>query len=299
MTTIDIPPLGFKVPQSLHDITGQGSSAAGYSAISGFLTCPEYSNLRARGVRRKPSAYAGTYEMDALTFGSFAHAFCAVRVVHGEEFAHDWLRGFKTRGEILESDWLRLSFLFKVYDSLWPLANDPFRYLGVEVEVKTDIKDRLGATLVRTVRYDAVVQYPNGDLYSFERKTAARSGQRALDPYLPQTWVQTMLWNKNESLVAKYGQMKGYIFDHLIKKESPTVDRVGPFHVSKLHQKLALEYMRLPERTGFERNEDGSYPRFLHACFGRWRPCDYTSLCHEDAQGEYQVGDGLSSEEVE
>jgi hypothetical protein len=99
------------------------------------------------------------------------------------------------------------------------------------------------------------------------------------------------LWNSNAALVAKYGPMKGVLYDMMIKTKVPQADRHGPFYVSKLQQTRALEYLRLPDQLAFPvlTSATGpSYPRFLHSCWGRFKPCPYVNLCHDNSVGEYE-----------
>ncbi len=58
--TVDLGPLRFEWPKyGFGDfLAAGGPSAAGHSAISGWLSCPESSRLRSLGVQRKASAYA-------------------------------------------------------------------------------------------------------------------------------------------------------------------------------------------------------------------------------------------------
>jgi hypothetical protein len=99
------------------------------------------------------------------------------------------------------------------------------------------------------------------------------------------------LWNSNPALVQKYGPMKGVLYDMMIKTKVPQADRHGPFYVSKLQQTRALEYLRLPEQIEFPvltSTTGPAYPRFLHSCWGRFKPCPYINLCHDNSVGEYE-----------
>lgn len=295
--TTDLGPLDFPWPEgSFSDFLGRsGASAAGHSAVSGWLTCPESSRLRSLGIRRKPSSY-DIEELDALAFGTLCHVLGAVRPVYGEEAVYELLRQWAA--EIDPASAQKADLLFKTYDLSFPLALDPFRYLGVESEVITDIRTRQGGSCLRTVRYDGVIRLTSGEIFSFEKKTMARSGSNSLSAYTTQAMVQVALWNANEALVKKYGTMRGVIFDCLIKTATPNVDRIGPKYYSLTQQKLALDYMRLPDDGGatFTKNPDGTYPRMLHNCFGRWRPCQYVGLCHDEAWGDYEDENGETYE---
>lgn len=286
-TTVDLGPLAFPWPhQPFGEVLRSSSgSAAGHSAISGWLGCPEQSRLRSLGITRKPSSWS-TNELDALAFGTLCHVLSAVRPVYGEPAVYELLRQWSN--EIDPEALMKATLLFRTYDTLYPLRMDPFEYLGVESEVRTDIGTRQGGSCIRTVRYDAVVRL-SGDIFSLETKTMARSGPSTLAPYTPQAMVQQALWNANPALVAKYGPMRGVIFNCLIKTETPNADRLNPRYYSKAQEQLALDYMRLPEDgVTYAQNPDGSFPKFLHACWGRWRPCQYIGLCHEGAWGDYK-----------
>lgn len=300
--TVDLGPLRFAWPMgSFSDfLRAGGPSVAGHSAVSGWLSCPEASRLRALGIHRKP--YSGNDgELDALAFGNLAHVLSAVRPVYGEPAVYQLLNQW--RGEIDSESLMKAELLFKTYDTLYPLIADPFEYLGVESEVRTNIGSRGGAACIRTVRYDAVVRLRNPDgsrgaIFSLEKKTMSRSGASALNAYTAQAMIQQGLWNANAVLVEKYGSMAGVVFDCLVKTITPTAERVGPKIYSNRQQNMALDYLRLPDDGGviYAQNEDGTYPKFLHACWGRWRPCEYIGLCHEEANGDYEDRGGNTYE---
>lgn len=287
--------LFFEVPPTLRDLFAwSGSSAAGQSAVTDFLTCPERSRLRANGVRRRAAGdviFDGVDGLNALGFGTLTHGLRAIRVVHGHELMMDVLMGW--RSEMDPIDFQKVRFMFQTYEQNYPRATDPLEYLGTEVEVRTDIARPGEPSIVRTVRYDTVVR-TGGEVFSFEAKTMGRSGASSLNPYTTQKYTQVALWNNNPALVAQYGKMRGVIYDCLVKTTVPNVDRVGPHYVSRLHEGLALDYLRLPENGDvmFRKMPDGTYPKMLHACWGRWSPCDYIDLCHEHAFGEYLYANG-------
>jgi len=292
-TTTDLGELDFPWPEgSFADLLAESrGSAAGHSAVSNWLTCPEASRLKSLRIQRKPQSYE-VDEMNALAFGTLCHVLGAIRPVYGEAAVYELLAQWAS--EIGPEALLKADLLFKTYDLSFPLELDPFRYLGVESEVLTDIRTRQGAPCIRTVRYDAIIKLESGEIFSFEKKTMARSGAGSLSAYTTQAMVQVALWNANEALVQKYGTMRGVIFDCLIKTVTPNVERVGPKYYSNAQQNLALDYMRLPDDGGatFSKNPDGTFPRMLHACFGRWRACEFVGLCHDEAWGDYEDRDG-------
>ena len=61
------------------------------------------------------------------------------------------------------------------------------------------------------------------EVYSLERKTAARSG--GFQAYYGQGMVQMGIWNSNAELVAQHGPMRGVIYEQLVKSKMPSVDR--------------------------------------------------------------------------
>ena len=302
-TTSNLPAISAPIPTTVEEILEGGSSIAGMSAVTAFLTCPEASRLRAAGIRKKRDTFddgLGLHDLtSALDFGSVAHAIRAVRIVHGQDAALGCIHALN----VTEEARLKLRSLFLVYDSLFPLAAEPFKYLGVEVEVVTDVAAPGHKPCLRTVRYDSIVYFEPGGhttqgaegIYSFECKTSSRADQNALSAYMPQRMSHAALWNNNPALVAKYGPMRGVLYDMLIKTKVPQADRHGPFYVSKLQQQRALEYLRLPEQVAFPvltSSTGPSYPRFLHSCWGRFSPCEYVNLCHDDSRGEYEWPEG-------
>lgn len=291
--TIDLPPVGFKPPATLAEAVSGGGSAAGFSAVSSWLNCPEQARLRSLGVSRRPDNAFDKGKLDALTMGTLAHAMRATRLAYGHLPMLYWF--WHTIGlEIPKPDADKLDLIFRIYESVYPLNMDTWRILGIEVEVVTDIDGVVGPSIgrpvYRTVRYDTVIAHPDGGVYSWEAKTAARKSN--LEQHNPQCMVQTAVWNANASLVAKYGRMRGVLFDEYVKTETPSVERVGPRYFSVAQQRLALRYMMLPELMQFPVGWDGRYPQHLHACWGKYSPCAYIPLCHEDAQGEYVLEDG-------
>lgn len=270
-------------------------SAAGFHAISSWLTCPEQARLRALGVRPKaPLEVGDDYQLSALDFGTLAHHLRAIRIVHGNDVLARVLDRYKA--DLHPEDHLMVTMMFAAYESTYPLEQDRklFEVLGVEVEVVTDIALPGSSPILRSVRYDTLIRAKTGEVFSFEAKTMSRSGTSSLNPYLAQAMVQQAIWNANPALVQRYGRMHGILFDCLIKTKTPSVDRIGPRYFGRVHEDMALNYMRLPENGSavFTVQPDGTYPKMLHACYGRWRPCDYVALCHDQSRGEYEYRDG-------
>jgi len=287
--TKELPPLGYKIPNSIEEILSGGASALGLSAVTDYLTCPERSRLRAAGVRRKPKDLGldGVIDIseDALAFGSVMHAIRATRIAYSIIEAVDLIKNLR----IDEASKKKAFHMIRVYDNIYPKAADPFDYLGVEVEVRSDIGDGKGGALIRSVRYDSVVRMKaDGAIFSFECKTSSRSGNNALSAYTAQKFTHPSLWNSNSHIRGKYGTMRGTIYDLMVKTEVPSADRVGPHYVSSVHQQLAIDYLRLPGQVQLPLSSDGAHTRMLHSCYGRYRPCEYVNLCHERSYGDYE-----------
>lgn len=297
----------FPVTTFAEVLKGAKGSAAGYSAISTWLTCPERSRLLAKGVRQR-SMTEGTGSGEKLTdlaFGTLAHYLRALRIVYGHTAVEEALVAW--RPEIPEKSWLKAKLMFRTYETVFPRADESFQVLGTECEVISEIGKVNGKPILRTVRYDTVVKLPDStgafanEVFSFECKTMARSGQSSLLPYTPQAMCQVALWNANPDLVAQHGPMVGVLWDCLVKTESPTIERVGPHYFSRRHQALALEYLRAADdgsvQYRVQTDADGRthYPRALHSCWGRWSPCPFIPLCHDGSFGDYEQPDATDT----
>lgn len=295
VVTKQLPPFGFTIPKSVEEIVSRGGSAAGYSAVSNYLACPERSRLYSLGVRPKPKMRAADDSgipdeiEDPRAWGSIIHALRATRLAYGQDRALQLIEELDLSG----LDKLKLKSIWLVYDSQFPLMEEPFKYLGVEVEVVSNIALPGAPPCLRSVIYDSVIVIPdaagNEALFSFECKTASRSGENQFSQYMPQFMSQTAFWNANADLVQRYGPMKGVVIDAVIKTEVPKCERLGPRYIDSLMQQRALEYARLPESVHFPVAPDGAFPRMLHTCWGRYRPCEMISLCMEDARGDYVI----------
>lgn len=295
------------IPNTFAEVLRSSSgSAAGYSAVSNWLGCPERSRLNAKGVTKRYEWSGDGEALSDLAFGTLAHFLRSLRVLYGHDAVEHALGLWK--GELPHESWLKAQLMFRVYESMYPRAQDSFKYLGTEVEVVTDVSRELpnvglDKPIFRTVRYDSIVVLPGAggspdELFSFEAKTMARSGRGSLAPYTAQALCQFAIWNANPHLVKTYGRMSGVIWDCLVKTASPNVERIGPDYFGRVHQKLAVRYLAAADDGSvvFRADEHGHYPRMLHACWGRWRACDYTALCHEGAVGEYTLKDGTPYE---
>lgn len=269
-------------------LAASSGSPAGYHANSEWLTCPERSRLRAIGVRRKPFEFDKAEGLNELDFGTLIHHLLAVRVLHKQMSAVEQLNAW--RAELGEVTYERALTMLGVYEQTFPEALDSLQFVAVEPLVITDI----GAGCLRTVRYDAIVVAisVSGErqLYALERKTMSRSGPGSINAYKPQLMVQVAVWNTNAALVAKYGKVQGVIVESLVKTKLPSVDREIRY-ITPREQALALEYLRYAEGdvVRFKQLPDGTYPKMLHSCWGRWRPCDYIGLCHEENTGDYEL----------
>jgi len=264
------------------------ASKAGFHAVSGYLTCPEQSRLYSLGVKRIPwgAPSDAPQDLDALVFGTACHHLRAVRILHGPAW-QDQLNAWAN--QLTVDDHTKMKLIFRTYDGVYPLERDTHQVLGVEAHVQTDIRSATGEQqLIRSVRYDTVIRDPSGDLWSFEAKFLSRGGQNCVNPYLGQAMTQVAIWNANDNLTAGYGHMRGVLFDVGLKTLVPNIERFDRVF-GRVHHRLALEYLRTPENVVFYKNADGSYPRMLHACWGRWRPCDFINLCHEQSWGDYTI----------
>ena len=305
--TVQLTQAVFEPPATFAEVLKQSSgSAAGDSAVSNWLTCPERSRLNALGVQRRPYEYdGGERKLSDLAFGVLMHYLRAMRITQGPDMAEATLRLWEK--ELPSVSFLKALLLLRTYESLHPTAHEVFKYVGVETEVVTNINRVLAGEgappIMRTVRYDSVVYLPGvggapDELFSFEAKTMARSGQSSIEPYMPQAMTQVAIWNANPHLVEKFGLMRGVIFDCLVKTTVPTVDRLGPYYVGKPQQRLALQYLAYanptPETGGvmFLKDSKGRFPKMLHACWGRWRACEYLGACHDQSYGDYEYKDG-------
>lgn len=287
-----------RIPASFKSVLKkQSGSAAGWSAVSSWLTCPERSRLTSLGVQRRSYDEFENDELSDLSFGSLAHYLRALRVAYGPDAVEAALAQW--RDELPPKSFALARMLFRTYESLYPRAGDTFEYLGVEAEVVSNIAPEGSPSILRTVRYDTVIRLKGvagapDEVFSFEAKTSARGGVSAMSPYTGQTMCQVAIWNANPAMVAQYGRMRGVIYDVLLKTTNPNIDRIGPNYYGRVHEKLAREYLALPDNGGvtFHKLPDGTYPKMLHACWGRWRACEFIPLCHEGSVGEYQFKDG-------
>jgi len=297
--TKTLAPLGFPIPRTIEELLATEASVAGFHSIATWLGCPEQSRLRALGVKRKPHAYqirddGEPFSLDYRDYGQLIHSLLAVRVVYGQKIAEDMLARAYIAGSVafplilMEEDRAKAMLLLRTYDATFPLSSEPFRYIGVEVPVVADV-GYPGSPIHRTARYDGVVQQDDpirGQVvYSLEHKTASRGGR--MTEYTPQAMIQSTLWNLCPDLVATYGPMVGVIFDVLVKTVIPRCERLPPRYITKLQTQRAIEYLRLPEQIKFPVNPDGSYPRLLNECFGRFQPCEFVDLCLDGSWGEY------------
>lgn len=297
--TTDLGAVSFTAPETFAECLQGGSSALGMSATTSWLSCPQYSYLSSKGVRQKPVDGPASTKMSATSFGTLFHTIRAHRFVHGMSSTEDVLRKYWEGGEVSADDAQRALLLLRVYDQKFPLEAEVFDVLGVECTVYTNIRDWWGRPLYRSVRYDTVVKMKtDGAIFSLECKTGARSGQSALNPYIPQGMSHSALWNANPHLVAKYGEMQGTIWDHAVKTASPDCDRIGPRYFTKQQQADALDYLRLPEVIQMPTLPSGTYPKFFHTCWGRWSPCQFINGCHEGAWGDYEMVDRETGETV-
>lgn len=294
--TTQLPPLGTGVNnrRPLAEVLRYtGGSAAGLSATNAFIGCPRYSELRAMGVEPKPTAaeLEGPVDLEAAAFGTMMHALRCERFLYGSQYMY-WLLS-QWQNDLTAYDYYKALELWQTYDIMFPLGTDPFRVLGVELEVRTPLQLWDGGWVVKTVKYDTVIQYPDGTVYSFECKTTSKGGESVLRPYLVQGMTHSGLWNANPWLVAQYGKMHGSLFDLMVKTKVPDCDRRFAYF-SDYQQQRALLYMCAPQQSvSFRRSPvDGKMPEMFGHCFGHWRPCEMIGICHEQAYGMYQYRDG-------
>jgi hypothetical protein len=295
-TTLYIDPSWqkMKIPTTIEEIIGGGASTRGYHAASDYLSCPERSRLKSIGLKLKNTGIIDDIEVGPLVFGSLMHSLLAIRVVHGMAVAEAMIRPGSGIGNSIHEEWrLKAHELLLTYDREWPMSGQftegAWLYIGCESTVDTEI----APGVVRTARYDKIVQTSESGrkvVYSVEHKTASRAGEWAMISYTPQFYVQATIWNRNDELVKRYGPMIGVIPDILVKTKVPKCERYAPRYVSERQMDLAVEYMTLPDKIVFPINADGSYPHFIHTCFGgKYGHCEYTEYCLESAKNAYEI----------
>jgi len=293
--TNTLPPWSNTIPGSISAILNSSGSFAGHSAVSGFLTCPQASYLKRIGVQRRmaPILDGVLAPLNPLEFGTLIHALLAVRVRWGFEKAHDVLdECLLSKPRLSSVDHLKAFHILKTYDNTFPLRAEPFQYLGVEVEVVACIGFLpSGAPMLRSARYDNLVLVPSispgvgPSVFSLETKTASRSG--GVGQYRSQFVTQVAIFNSSP-LRLTYGPMVGVIPNIIVKTEVPRCERLAPHYVSVHESTIALAYLALPEIVHFPLMRDGSYPKFLHACWGKYSPCEFIGLCWENLLGDYE-----------
>jgi hypothetical protein len=306
-TTI-LPAISYPLPTSADDLFSRArGSAAGYHAVSSMLTCLRQHFLHARIQRKGTGGYNDdSGKMNKRSFGTLIHALLAVRIVYGQEAAEQLLilsggAGITSGGlpnfgpvgaGISLEDLQKALTIVKMYGAEYPFQIEPWTYLGVEAEVFTDIGDGHGGSCVRTAIYDAVVKRFDQPsvVWSLEKKTASRSGTSVMDQYMPQFSTQCVVWNSNPSLVARYGPMAGVIPDVIVKTSVPKCERHLPRYISRFMQYLTTSWLRLPEEIRYPVFGDGQLPpAMLHACWGKYEPCEFVGLCWEGLFGEYEA----------
>jgi hypothetical protein len=293
--TTDLPPFGYDPPDTIEAILEQGGSEIGNSAVALWLSCQERSRLKDLGVERKlKKAESNVIQpLDDLGFGSLYHAISATRTARGQESAL-WYLEYCLRPQLASEDYLLALHMLKMNDIAYPLVADAeqFEYLGVEVEVVSDVKQADGSPCLRTVRYDKIIRLINDlrgkGVYSLEVKTSSKHGESALAVYMPQRVMHYTIWNSNPWLVEKYGPMHGVIFEQVSKTKIPQCERFGPYYPSRRQMQKFIEYLRLPDEVSYPARPDGTYPRQFHSCFGRFAPCEYIGLCWDDNYGDYE-----------
>jgi hypothetical protein len=286
--------LSFIPPPNLKALLSGGPSPAGWSITSGMLECPYRGQLMSHNVQRRVDWAMGD-ELDRLGYGSLMHVLLAVRWVYGMDWALSLLGSYGV--DLHPADKLKAEAALKTYDYTWPRENEPWIVLGIESTVFTEVSPGV----IVSVRYDAIVKPWETDpvtgaytgkvadhVISLERKTTATGGESTMTSYLGQFYTQTAVWNFNQALVAKYGPMVGVIGDLVTKHTVPRAERIGPKYISKAQQDLAKRYMSYKTSIRYPIDENGRLPQMLHACIGRYGPCPYFGLCHEEAINNYQ-----------
>lgn len=174
VVTSVLPVPHFPIPQTVAELLNSSGSSAGYHAVSSYLGCPEKSRLRASGLRRKqrdldldPSVMV---ELNPLGYGLLIHALLGTRIIYGHDAAERLLARMGSAPMItsdgqtaqplalLEPDRAKALLTLRTYDATHPLADDPWRYIGVESEVWANVALPGEPPIYRTVRYDGLVQ---------------------------------------------------------------------------------------------------------------------------------------------
>lgn len=288
--------LAYSPPMSIEALLSGGPSLAGWSVTSGMMECPYRGQLLAHKVRPRV-AWALGDELDRLGYGSLIHVLLAVRWCYGMEWAFNLLKS-PGYAELHPADKLKAEVAIMTYDFTWPRETEPFGVLGVECEVFTEI----APGTISSVRYDAVVkpfkrnpatgQYLlefEDHVLSLERKTTATGGESTMMGYTGQFYTQVANWNANAALVEKYGPMVGVVGDLITKHKVPRAERIGPRYISKFQQDFARRYLAYKAQIRYPVDAQGRLPQMLNACIGRYGPCPFFSLCHDNSVNSYEI----------
>ena len=270
-----------------------GSSGYGWSHHGQMSACPEMYRL-AEIKRLEITPYDQNMKLNALSFGIVWHW-----LLEGHHNGKNPLPVLKKMQGIPLDDMERLTTMFLLYKKRY--TTFPFKILATEIRIETSIPGVLcierGKMVRKTqpysVRYDGVIQYPNGAIYSFEHKSASDIRNTTGAEWSTSSSIHGQVWAWNRHPIAKkLGPMKGVLMDIATKAKEPDYTRI-PLYISQqqltMHERNLRFWLGWRNQLYKELGPNVEWPQNNSRCWSRYGPCAFLPHCHHGVEARLRV----------
>lgn len=279
--------------KTLADLCKGGSSGFGWSHNSQMPTCPEkYRLAEVKSLEFTP--YDQTMKLNALSFGILWHW-----LLEGHHNKKNPLPVLQRMQGIPREDLDHITTMFLLYKRKY--TKHPFKILATECRIQVPVDGVLlmqnGKLTKKTqpysVRYDGIIQYESGAIYSFEHKTARNVTGTTSAEWFTNSSIhgQVDTWNRHP-ISKVLGPMAGVLMDITTKEKETEFQRI-PLYISELQR--AMHWRNLKWWLGL-RNQllttlgpDAVWPQSNTSCFGRYGPCAFLAHCHRGVETRLRV----------
>jgi hypothetical protein len=267
-----------------------GSSGYGWSHHSQLPACPELYRL-AEVQQLEAKLYDRAGKLHALPFGILWHYMLEAYQCPRREI--DPLPVLKKMLGVPPDERDKIETMFLLYRRRHPVAKEPFKVLATEIRLEVPIPDLDPKRHRYSVRYDAIVQYASGAIYSLEHKTASMIKGDTNATWYADSSIHGQVWAWNQHpLAQKYGPLTGVIMDIATKSKEPEyarfVQHLSPRQLGA-HQRNLQYWSLLKDMFLREIGPDSEWPQNNKNCWGRYGPCAFVEHCHHGIDAKLRV----------
>lgn len=190
----------------------------------------------------------------------------------------------------------RLETMYLLYAKKY--VKEPFEILATECRIAAPVvgvaafidgKLDMQRDQPYSVRYDTIIRYANGAIYSLEHKTASEIRGTTSAEWYCNSSIHGQVWTWNNHPVSRLlGPMKGVMMNLITKKPDAELERM-PLYIAKpqlaMHERNLKYWFWWRNDLLRDVGPDEVWPQNNMSCWSRYGPCEFLATCHNGVSG--------------